>query len=136
MIKYRILFLLLISGLIYSCEKDSYDVTDSDVMVIGSWIKPNYNNDNTTVLERSNKLRSNDYGIEFMSDGSLVERKNSSFCGTPPITYADYNGTWSINGSIIQITVDYWGGQSEYEWEIVSIGYKKIKIKRLREELL
>jgi len=32
---------------------------------------------------------------------------------------------------IIQISVDYWGGQTEYKWKVVSIDNKKLVIEVL-----
>jgi len=44
------------------------------------------------------------------------------------------NGTWTKNDSIIEITVDYWGGTSEYTWKMVSVDETTLKIFRLEEE--
>ena len=126
--KFQTLFIILILGLLSSCENDFDDI--SDYPIIGSWVNISYDN-NLITLEKSKNLKNNDYGITFKGDGSLVERKNSGWCGTPPISYSDFNGTWRIKNSLIQISVDYWGGQTEYKWKVVSIDNKKLVIEVL-----
>lgn len=118
----------LIGLMIVSCEKNDDNInTKSNPLIQGSWINPIYN-DSTIILEKSNDLKSNDYGIAFNDNGLLVERKNSGWCATPPIAYSDFNGTWAIKDSVIQITVDYWGGKADYIWKIVSIDKYKLRI--------
>lgn len=119
--------LVLFLGLFFSCDKDSNNAANIDPAILGSWINPNYD-DSIIVLERSKKLKDADYGIEFKEDGSLIERKNSGWCGTPPIHYSDFKGTWSVENSLIRISVDYWGGKAEYEWEIESIDSNKLTV--------
>ena len=123
--KYHTLFIILILGLLSSCKNDFDDISNSPI--IGSWVNVSYDN-NLITLEKSNNLKSNDYGITFKGNGSLVERKNSGWCGTPPVSYSDFDGAWRIKGSLIQISVGYWGGQTEYKWKIVSIDNKKLVI--------
>ena len=126
MTKYRILFLVFVLGLFLSCEKDSNNAT-SNPTIIGTWISPSYDG-NLIILNKSNNLKDNDYGIEFRKDASLVERKNSGWCGTPPISYSDFNGTWHTNDSLILISVDYWGGQTEYKWKLIFINDETLMI--------
>lgn len=124
-----LLIFSLIGLMTISCEKNDADnnITKTNPIIQGSWINPIYN-DSTIILEKSNDLKSNDYGIAFKDDGLLVERKNSGWCGTPPISYSDFNGTWAIKDSVIQISVDYWGGKADYIWKIVSIDNYKLRI--------
>ena len=60
--------------------------------------------------------------------------KNAGWCGTPPISYADFEGTWKKSDSTISITVGYWGGLLDYQWKIVSIDNKSLTIVKLQEE--
>jgi hypothetical protein len=66
-------------------------------------------------------LPDNDYGISFEEQQLFIERKNVGFCGTPPITYGNFQGTWSVNDSIIQVTVEGWNGFVDYQWKIVTV---------------
>jgi hypothetical protein len=49
----------------------------------------------------------------------------------------DLYGFW-INpvstDSIINLSVDYWGGLADYEWKIISIEMNKLIVLRLKEE--
>jgi len=93
---------------------------------------PDYN-DTLVTFERSHSLISNKYGLSIKTGSDLVERKNSGWCGTPPIHYADFDGSWMVHDSIIYISVGYWGGLAEYEWKIVSLNPDYLTIKRIEE---
>jgi hypothetical protein len=87
------LIIILIGTLSYSCSKDKTNI-DPNNLLIGVWNYSTYQ-DNAIVYTRN--LEFNDVNCyRFNADGSLVERKNSGWCGTPPISYADYDGTWTI----------------------------------------
>lgn len=135
MLKFRFLLIALVLGLFSSCESDSIDINNFDSAIIGSWINPSYI-DSTIILEKSSDLKDNEYGIKFMDNGTLIERKNSGFCGTPPIYYTDYNGTWSIKDSLIQVSVDFWGGKENYKLRLVSVDNNKLKIIKRYEDLI
>ena len=74
------------------------------------------------------------YALSFNADNTLIERKNASGCGTPPVTYGDYNGNWSEQDSIVHIQVGFWGGQAHLEWEIIAIDDQQLEVLRLAEE--
>lgn len=133
--KHSFLLLAIVFGLLASCESDYYDATEFDSAIIGSWINPSHI-DSTIILEKSSNLKSNDYGITFMDNGLLVERKNSGWCGTPPISFSDFNGTWSIKDSLIQVSVDFWGGKENYKLRLVSVDNNKLKIIKRYEDLI
>lgn len=118
------LFLLLLS---VSCQKVETPVDESNTDLIGSWINPQYT-DNLVTYSRATNLVKNQFGIIFKSDNKLVERQLNGWCGTPPITTADYEGTWTKNDSIVNITVGYWGGTAQYTWKIVTLNKQKLVI--------
>jgi hypothetical protein len=108
--------------------------TDSDAdnympnNLYGTWVKAGYE-ENITILRKSGELDDNQYGFIIRRDGKLTERKNSGYCGTPPITYANYEGEWKkLSDSLLEIAVGYWGGTTSYRMEIVSISYDELKI--------
>jgi len=102
------LLLILLISVSWSCSKDEIEI-DGNNLLIGLWNYSDYK-DNSAVFTRSSEFADN-HCYKFNSNGTLVERKNSGWCGTPPISYADYEGTWSLqNDTIITIKVDYWGG--------------------------
>ena len=117
----KIVFLVsFISLALFSCSKENTFIQDGNTELIGSWINPQYT-DTVVIYTRANNLVENQYGITFKSGNKLVERQNSGWCGTPPVTTADYEGTWNQEGSLINIKVGYWGGTSIQTWKIVSL---------------
>jgi len=128
----RLIFLLFAFSLI-ACEKNNENAAASNDDLIGSWFNPQYN-DSIATFERSEGLVDNEYGFSFKEDNTFIERKNAGWCGTPPIFYADFDGTWTKNDSIIEITVGYWGGTADYTWKIVSIDESLLEIYVIEQE--
>ena len=127
------LIIFLFALILIACEQNNENAAANADQLIGSWYNPQYN-DSIVTYERSEGLVDNDYSFSINEDKTFIERKNSGWCGTPPISYADFDGIWSNNDSIIEITVDYWGGTAEYTWKIISIDAATLKIFRLEEE--
>jgi hypothetical protein len=120
---YLLLFFLILS---FSCSKDEIRI-DPDNLLLGVWSYSEYQND-AAVFNRSQDFIDN-HCYKFNSDGTLIERKNSGWCGTPPVTYADYNGTWTIlNDTLVHVTVGYWGGTMTYKLDIESLNNSSLKV--------
>jgi hypothetical protein len=120
------LILFLLSSLFFSCTKEQIKI-DPDNLLIGVWVFSEYKDD-ITIFKRDQEFTDNDC-LKFNSDGTLIERKNSGWCGTPPISYANYNGTWSIvNDTLVQVKVGYWGGTTSYKLDIESISPTTLKV--------
>lgn len=110
-----------------SCEKEEKIIIDNDNYLIGSWIGSGYE-DNLRIMTRADKLKENNYGFTFFSDGKFIERKNAGWCGTPPISYADYEGAWiQTADSLVDIKVGYWGSVTSYKIGIVSLDVTTLK---------
>lgn len=89
-------------------------------LLIGVWNYSDYKG-NTTIFKRNTDF-SEAHCYKFNADGTLIERKIAGWCGTPPISYSDYAGTWkTLNDTIIEVTSDYWGGTSTYRFDIESV---------------
>jgi len=116
---------LLLPLLLLSCKKDDHPIHPVNTSLIGIWVDPQYT-DTLITYKRANSLVQNEYGISFNSNNICIERKNIGWCGTPPITTADYPGTWTWNDSIVDISVGYWGGTVEYKWKVVRLDYKNL----------
>ncbi|MCK7535476.1 MAG: lipocalin family protein [Marinilabiliales bacterium] len=102
-----------------SCSKDDIPI-DHDNLLIGTWTFSSYQED-VYIFERNNEFIDN-MCYKFNQDGTVTERKNSGWCGTPPISYADYPGTWTIAADkLIHVDVGYWGGTMSYSLDIVSV---------------
>ncbi|HET6556461.1 MAG TPA: hypothetical protein VFG54_04045 [Prolixibacteraceae bacterium] len=128
----KLLLLLLVITLI-GCEETIEPKVSNSNPLIGSWINPQ-SMDTLWRYERADALQDDCPGFTFKAEGWFVERKNAGWCGTPPITYANFNGTWTRNDSLIQITVDYWGGETDYQWRIISVDDHYLMLYKVKEE--
>jgi hypothetical protein len=127
------MFLLMAVASVSSCENGSYPViSDSESFITGVWINPVYI-DTICQYERSIYLKEDGAGIGFKSGGEFVERKNAGWCGTPPVSYANYDGTWTQNDSMLYISTSYWGGTVDYEWKIISVDLNILRIYRVKD---
>ena len=126
-----ILYLSIIT--LIACEKNNDPIIDKSDNLIGYWINPAAN-DTTITYTRTNSLKDNNYGFVFKTNQVFIERKNAGWCGTPPISFADFDGTWTQTDSIIKITVGYWGGLADYQWKIISIDNNNLTIYKIKEE--
>jgi len=124
----KLIWLLLpicILGL--QCEKEKSDPKQYDFT--GTWVFDEAEGE-TSLYKRSGKLK-NEYGFTIFEDGRFVERKDAGWCGTPPISYADYEGNWTlISDSTLQISVDFWGGKEVYELNIVAVSENVLETTR------
>lgn len=127
--------LLFISVLfISSCVEDpQLSAGEAGPLPVGSWSNLTYN-ENGMTMEKVSRLKENTYGYRFLSNGKLIHRANSGFCGTPPIVTSDFDGTWTKNGDIIRIEAAFWGGTSIVEWKIISNDFNKLTVEVLKNE--
>lgn len=117
---------IFLSSLYISCAKDEIKI-DSDNLLIGIWIYSDFQ-DNAGIYTRDQEFAGN-HCYKLNSDGTLIERKNSGWCGTPPISYSDYTGSWSVlNDTLIQIKAGYWGGIMSYKLDIESVSSNSLKV--------
>jgi hypothetical protein len=124
--KKSLLPVLFLSILGFSCTKDEIKI-DKNNLLIGVWDYSDYQN-NAEIYKRSLEFVDN-HCYRFNEDGTLIERKNAGWCGTPPVSYADYSGNWSvINDTLITINVGYWGGTTAYRLDIESVSKDDLKI--------
>jgi len=127
------LVIMLFALLLIACEKELMDTEalGENEGIIGTWIENGYEAD-LTLLKRVNNLDPTKYGFIIEENGSFVERKNAGWCGTPPITYENFEGSWvALSDSLIEITVSYWGGTMTYQMRIVSLDAEDLQIRYL-----
>jgi hypothetical protein len=123
------IFTIIFCSLLCSCSKNEIKI-DPNNLLIGTWNYAGYHN-NASVYARSLDF-SNTHCYEFNSDGTLVERNISGWCATPPVSYDNYDGTWTVlDDSIIQIHVEYWGGMRTYRLDINSVTQDTLKIEEV-----
>jgi len=127
------MLILLMALLLISCEDElaEADALGENAGIVGTWIDDGYEDD-LTLLRRGDELDHSKYGFTIKQDGSFIERKNAGWCGTPPISYENYEGTWeALSDSLIDITVAYWGGTMTYQIRIVSLDGEELQIRYL-----
>jgi hypothetical protein len=123
------IFTLVLCSYLFSCTKNEIKI-DPNNLLIGTW-KYAGNDNNISVYSRSLDFSDN-HCYKFNSDGTLVERNISGWCATPPVSYANYDGTWTIlNGTLIQIHVAYWGGTRDFRIGINSVDRDSLKIEEI-----
>ncbi len=128
--------LLLLIALMFSCEMEflEADALGENASIVGTWIEEGYEDD-ATLMQRAEELDSSKYGFIIHEDGTFTEHKNSGWCGTPPISYAEFEGAWSaVSDSLLDITVGYWGGTMTYQIRILSVDQEQLKIRYLYAE--
>lgn len=120
------LSMIFLSAISFSCRKDDIKI-NSDNLLIGVWNYEVYQGE-AAVFIRSEVFTDN-HCYMFNTDGTLTERKNSGWCGTPPVSYSDFDGTWKIlNDTLIYVTVGYWGGTTSYKLDIESLNTNTLKV--------
>jgi hypothetical protein len=127
---------LIVVLLLVSCEKDflEMDALGSNASIVGTWIEDEQRGD-TLLLQRSGAFDKEKYGFTINDDGSFIERKNAGWCGTPPITYDNFEGSWeAVSDSLLDITVAYWGGMMTYQIRIVYLDAEELAIRYLYTE--
>jgi len=96
--------------------------------LIGVWIYNVAEGDQIT-YDKAKKFKKDVGGIEFKKDGKLINRENMSWCGTEPVTFKNYNGTWKISpDSIITITTEYDRDKEEETLKFVSVDDHTLKV--------
>lgn len=97
--------------------------------LLGVWIESDYEGGNI-IYTKAKSFNQNKPGVSFQQDGKLIKRQNVGFCGTPPITYGDSEGTWELTSdSTFTIKCENWRGKEEQDWLIVALSDEELIIK-------
>lgn len=104
-----VFLLIILSGCDKSDETVIINSNGFSEALLGNWSNREFN-DGAYTFERVESLPFDNYGISFKHYNIIVERKNSGWCGTPPIAYDNFKGSWTQNDSIINLEVEFWGG--------------------------
>jgi len=118
--------------LFVSCDKNEEKLLSPTAETIaGTWVYEGFDND-ISEYRRTYELAEDRPGWIFHVNGKLTDRQNSGFCGTPPITYANFSGNWEAgNNSIIVMNSKFWGGDMNYKIEIVSVSTDRLFVKMI-----
>ena len=130
-----LIFSVLFVALFSSCKQNE-NAIDPQNPLIGTWVYKDSEQINSTeyaiVYGRKSKFDDNNSGISFKVNNQLTERKNAGFCGTPPISYDEYKGSYSLKDKQITTESNGWNGKTTERYEIILLDDKILKIKRLK----
>lgn len=120
---------LIIVLLLTSCKEGATEPNVSE-QLFGAWVYQGYEND-VTIMKKADGLDSSNYGFILYAGGKFLERKIEGWCGTPPISYANYDGKWKAETeNILQIDVGYWGEKINYKMEIIALSSSELRYKQ------
>lgn len=129
--KNAIVLFSLIIFLVTSCEEtpvapngESYGIVKGTGLN-GVWIDPVYENEQIS-YSRASEFHEGLAGIAFNANGEFKERANAGFCGTPPIHYSEYDGSWAMENDLVDVEVAFWGGMAINQWRIIEISQTKL----------
>jgi hypothetical protein len=123
-------FLPLILLLFVLISANQKQQTFSKKQLIGIWLfEENTSSENSASLTKSKKFKEEEPGIQLKKNGKLVKRQNSGKCATPPISFANYEGTWKMTGeSTLTVKYEFFDGTIEEDWKIIETNKNKLKI--------
>ena len=122
---------LFLSLILFSCNKNKEEENPviADHPLFGYWVSQEMEED-VFVMDKSEGFLTDRYGFAFYPDGGFGENKNSGECGTPPIHYRVFNGTWHyVSGNFYEIHVGYWGGTITYRIELIYLDSETLKFR-------
>ncbi len=119
-------YTLIIALLLLACQSNTDIDINSENLLIGNWVNPSYENESIT-FQRAASLKKNAPGVSFQKNSVFIER-TSGWCGTPPLTFYDEQGTWETQDSLILITNENFPGN--FNWRIISLDNKQLIVKR------
>ncbi|RPA67750.1 hypothetical protein EF405_15300 [Cyclobacteriaceae bacterium YHN15] len=123
----KIILLFSFLFILNSCMEQETLSLEGGEFPVGTWTDLQYN-ENGFSMARTNRLKENTYGFIFQNNGKLISRSNSGFCGTPPIVTQDYSGKWKVEGDVLKLEMDFWGGKIIQEWRISSASSRSVTV--------
>ena len=124
--KVKNLITILLIVTLASCSVNEEVPVDTNNLLIGNWMNPIYNLENKTVTyERVANLKDEEYGISYKEGNVYIER-TSGWCGTPPLTFYNNEGTFTFENNIIKIENNSYPGN--LNWSVVSLTEEKLVV--------
>lgn len=99
---------------------------DLSQSLVGVWVLEGEDTEGIQVFARAAAFSGDHPGYEFGEHGGLRVRKPGR-CGTPPITWTDHEGLWSLlDNRLLDICHAWRGSPQEYQLEIMSLGPRRL----------
>ena len=116
----------------------AFDTTDHKELgtLFQKWVFVDSNEEGLLYVSDA-RFKEDKSGMEFRKDGTLVVRQNSGWCGTPPISYGNFSGTWTaISKNEFALSYKFWGGTMNSTMTIVKLNKKELVIKLHMDEVI
>jgi len=98
----------------------------SPLDLVGVWVLEDKEAGGIQVFARAPSLTGNHLGYEFSEHGGLMVHK-PGWCGTPPITWMNHEGLWSLaDERLLDIRHAWRGRPQEYQLEIISLDQRRL----------
>jgi hypothetical protein len=120
------IYFLLIFIVFFACENNQEIIIDKNNLLYGAWVEPSYDNE-TIAFKRETTLPKEAYGVAFSKDLVFTE-KTSGWCGTPPLTFFEIEGTFQLENTLISISTQSY--PRNYAWRILALTKDKLVVKR------
>ncbi|MFD2566873.1 hypothetical protein [Pseudotenacibaculum haliotis] len=124
------LYFLFLMGLFVACQQNNAPTIDPNNLLVGVWGNATYDNERLT-FERISSLPSDQYAVAFYADFTFIQR-TSGWCGTPPLTYSNEEGTWSSQDELV--SVNSGGYPGNFQWSIELLDNTTLIVKRVLSE--
>lgn len=106
------------------------------VTIFQKWVFVDTNEEGT-LYESDTQWDEHKSGMEFRKDGTMVVRQNAGWCGTPPISFGNFSGTWTaISKTELALEYEYWGGTMKSTMNIVKLNKKELLVKIKVDEVI
>ncbi len=122
-----ILVLVLVTTM--GCSQNETIAIDESNKLIGHWINPVYT-ETEIQLTRASSLKSDAYGMSFLAERQCVER-SSGWCGTPPLIFSDFKGSWTRTDSVVIVSINNGIGLQDIKWKIKTLDDKTLIMERM-----
>lgn len=135
----NVLLLLTLAFALCSCHSENIQPAENAGILNegdplqGYWIAGDYLEETHTYY-RADKFEPDKGGFAFFENGKLIEKSNSGWCGTPPISYAEFEGRWTVNEeNQLVLNSTYWGGERIVTYEIINFDEDTLVLKYIFE---
>ncbi len=134
----KLLVFIAVSSLLLACNNDAVVPNlanlDGQENLIGVWEYDSYEQLTDTtgaeIYRKVNKIATDKTGITFKNNGVFLSKQNAGWCGTPPISYAEYDGTFNVGDkNVLNINTKYWGGKSSYKMEVLELSNRELRVR-------
>lgn len=96
--------------------------------ILGNWVRARI--EATEILKRAPKLADDNFGYAFKDGGTFIKR-DPGWCLTPPLVFANREGTWIwAADSTLEVEIDWWDGKPrKYYLHILRVDADSLEVR-------